>query len=272
MPRIVVLLGAWRRLPLMLNVFLRLLSGIIVLFLFQRKENSAGVSLFLVEESLSLAVIMAWFLWGGGAFIFLFLAVKSAFAPFHWWLVSVLSSCRREVLIWGISIHKIPVIIFFISLKIISILILLVFRLIIGALFLFRAGEVRRIIILSSRNIFSSIFLFLWLLRREGLFFLFCYCFILWGSLLRQSSGLNSVFFFIGLIGAPPLLLFQIKWMLLYPLFQENWRYVFIFILASTIAAISYVRYCFLADFRAARGARVFFMGWVLVRRGLLLV
>ncbi len=271
-PGAIFFLGTWRSLPFILNIFLSLLTGIIVLFLFRRKEASPGVSLFLVEERLSLAVIATWFLWGGGIFIFIFLIIKRALAPFHLWLISALSSCRREALVWAISIHKAPVTIFFIRFKIMSAIPLLIFRLVRGAFFLLRAGETRRMVVLSSRNVFSSLFLFLWFLRGEGILFFLCYCFILWRILLRQRARLDRIFFFIGLIGVPPLLLFQIKWMVLYPLFQEAWAPVFLFILGSALATVGYIRYCFLIDLRNIKPGHTYLIRWGLIRGALLLI
>lgn len=271
-PRVIVFLGTWGRLPFILNVLLSVLTGIIVLFLLHNKSRASRIRFFLVEESLSLIIILTWFLFGGGTFIFLFLFIKRALVPFHTWLISALSVCQREALVWGITVHKIPVVLFFIRLKILSALSLLLFRLMLGAFFLFRVGEIRRIVILSSGNIFSSLLLFLWFFSGEGAYFFLCYCFILWSVVLKENLELNRIFFFIGLIGAPPLLLFQIKWILLSPLFNESWGYVLILIFSSAVAVIGYSRYCLLVDLKPISSAYRGLIRWGLVRSRLLLI
>ena len=266
------LLGTWRSLPFIFNIWLRVLRGLLVIFLFQNGERASGVSLLIVEERLSLTVIITWFLYGGGIFILILLTIKRALPPFQAWLIRALSSCKREILVWAISAHKIPVVMFFISFKIMIILRFLIFSIGLGVLFLLRLGGIRRIVILSSRNVFSSAILFLWFWGNEGVLFFVCYCLVIWGSIVKRSIELDRIFFFIGLMGLPPFLLFQIKWIVLLALLTEAWEYALIFVLASAVSVLIYIRFCFLVDVKYTGNRRSLFSAWALLRGGIILI
>lgn len=272
LPRVIFLLGAWRSLPFIFNVWLRILRGLLVIFLFQNGERASGVSLLIVEERLSLTVIITWFLYGGGIFILILLAIKSALPPFQAWLIRVLSSCKREIFVWAISAHKMPVVMFFMRFKVIIMLRFLVFSIGIGVLFLLRLGGIRRIVILSSRNVFSSAILFFWFWGNEGILFFFCYCLVIWRAIVKRKVELDRIFFLIGLMGLPPFILFQIKLMILLSLLAEAWEYAFILVFISAISVLVYIRFCFLINVKYTGNARSLLGAWALFRGGIILI
>lgn len=263
------LISTWRSLPFILNVWFSLLRGVILLFLLQDEKSSAGVRLLVVEERLSLAVILLWFLSGGIAPVFLLLVIKSALAPFHAWLIKALALCKKETLVWALSAHKTPVVMFFLRLSSAPGLVLLLLSICRGTLFLFALGEVRRIVILSSRNVFASSILFFWFFGTEALLFFALYCLVLWRSLTRGTE-FNSLLLFLGLIGIPPLLLFQFKWILLFSLIKETSGLALILIFFSAISVAVYARFCFFVDFKKEENRQAFLAAWALVRSSLL--
>lgn len=66
--------------------------------------------------------------------------------------MEVLRRVRREVLVWGIAVHKLPIVFLFGVVVSFWSSILLLFRFVWGVVVMFGLGEARNLLVLSSRN------------------------------------------------------------------------------------------------------------------------
>lgn len=267
----------WRRVrvlrgrsPILLRFWLRGITGTLVYLLLTESCLGGGTLLYLVEERLSLFIILRWLLLGGGVFLLFFLVIKGALSPLHKWFVEALRERRTQVLVWGLTFHKFPLLLLIreiISPWRIRFLSLSFLR---GAVLIFKLGETRGILILSSRNSLVLIVLLLILDLSGGFILLLCYIGVFWRGWILREQRINRIFLLLGIIGFPPFLFFQLKWRVFFLLLNRRELLSLFLAVSSGVAAVAYVRLALLFDFSVLRWRELSFLLLWIGRRILL--
>jgi len=252
-----------RTLPLSFNIWLRLLTGALCYILIRNNNLTRSLTLFIVEERISLFIILTWRIGGGGVLLVLLLAIKRGLAPFHLWVINTLSHCNRQTIIWAITIHKLPIVGIILALAFTSFLIPFTLRFTLGVLIIISFRRINRMLLLSSNNTFTSLIILLCLTPLRGLLFFLLYILLLWRTLNFLSSTISSLLLLFGFIGIPPLFLFQSKWIVTELLWTINSLCSILFVSASVISSIIYIRFVFLINFELFLAqSTIFFLAW----------
>jgi hypothetical protein len=171
---------------------------------------SGALTLYVVEEGLSFLFILLW-VGGGGAFVYVVLILKRALAPFHFWFIKILRERDGPSFIWGITFHKVPIIGVFIRACTLSLLPLLFFRLVGGAVLFLYLREINDLLFLSSRNTLVTFLILVVFYPFRAFIVFLLYRSVLWGVCFYIVPRRTRVCLMVGLIGLPPFLLFQLK-------------------------------------------------------------
>ncbi len=248
------------RTPLFLNIWFSIFTGALSYMLFN--NHSSPLSLYLIEERLSLLIMFLWFVRRGGILFSLLLLIKRGISPFHQWFIEVLLNSSRSCLIWALTFHKLPIVCLIRSLNFFNLISLFVFRTITGVFYILSLRNINSIIVLSSSNTLASFFIILCLTPGCGVFFFSLYSLLLWTSINQSKISVNSAFLLFGLIGLPPFIFLQIKWEVLNLLLERNFLQSLLFRFSSGISSIIYIRFIFFIDLELniRRGASFFFI------------
>lgn len=123
--------------------------------------------------------------------------------PTHFWLLEALTGSSWTSLVWGLTFHKVPLYLLWVTARPDGDA-WLVLSFLLGGLLLSRLGSMESVMIVSSRNTLALLFL---LPGRDLV--LIVYFIALWAAV--SSGGLTRGFLFLVLAGLPPLFLFQLK-------------------------------------------------------------
>ena len=228
--------------PIWLNVWFRVFTGIFVFLLRGEGLFISRISLYLIEESLSFFLIFIWIGFGGGILIAFILFIKGAFAPFHTWLIEVVGGASRQKLVWGLSFHKLPLLIVWWRFAFISASLFFLFRFLVGAILIITQGDIQSILILSSGNTIVRGFILFCVERSWAFFFFIGYIFALWRRFFAREANIGNIFLFFGLLGLPPFFFFQAKWILVEELQKIGMVSVSVFVGGSGVAVVAYIR------------------------------
>ena len=233
--------------PLFLNIWISIITGLIVYFLFNNKI--IAFTLYMVEEGLSFFIIFIWVFLLSKFIIGIFLLIKGAFPPFHKWLIEIVQRQERLIFLWGVSFHKIPIFIFWRLVVTMEISFLVIFSTIGGAFLMWKFREFSRIFVLSSISVVGMIWIMVGISFIAGCIGIFLYVVILWRMRELSFLKINGIFFMFGLVGLPPLLIFQIKWFVI-----ENYILIFprisvIAFIVTILSTVGYLRILILISF-----------------------
>lgn len=162
--------------------------------------------------------------------------------------MAVLAPCGGTTVVWGLTFHKLPVVGLVVRFSLVSLLILLVLRLVVGVFLILGLRGVNRMLVLSSNNTFASFVILLSFSPLKGLLFFILYVVLLWVTFGYFSFRVISICLLLGFMGMPPLFLFQSKWVTMEFLWSVNTLYSFVLGVVSGVSSLVYIRFVYLID------------------------
>lgn len=143
--------------------------------------------------------------------------------------------------------------------SLLTFLVPLTLRLMMGVGFLVGLRRVNRMLVLSSNNTFTSFIILLCLSIIRGLLLFMLYVVLLWNTFNYFSLRVTSVCLLFGFIGMPPLFLFQVKWIVIEALWEMGSVYSLRLGVISGVSSLIYIRFIFLVYYELALSQRMSF-------------
>lgn len=249
--------------PFIFSLWFSRFTAIFVLLIFKEICIKRGLLLYFIEESLSVLLLLVWLIVGGSFILLFLLSIKGAMVPFHKWFIEVIETVRRTTFIWGITLHKVPLILLSSLFSVYWNWVFLGIRFILGTLVIFILGDTRRTLVVSSRNTLVLLLLLLIFEWAYAFLIFIMYIGLFWRRYNLRKIGLERRIIILGVAGIPPFLFLQLKLLVFWNFFNRREVYCLLLTILSGVSSLAYIRLIITFSFWDLRLREIsFFIFW----------
>lgn len=211
--------------PVFFLFWFRLITCFFLLFF----QGGRGLRIiYLLEEGVSFSLFFSWVFTGSVNFLTGMALVKLRIPPFHFWFIKAIEEQGGRAFLWGITGHKVPIVIFWIVFISRVITPLMVGVIVIRARAILLQQRMLRVLIISSSIFILPLIVVLSFSLRVIRGFLLYLFSIVWCFFWSRNFVEGSLWWFV-VAGLPPFLGFQIKWLLV-EMIWGAWGFIFLFV------------------------------------------